>query len=128
LLSLSSDVLLEITVGAVLSVVAYSSLAIVLLTATLASSGAIPLDVALGLVLGANLGSGLLGVLATARSAVEVRHVPMGNLVFKIIGVLVAAPFVGLWLQFVRPWLGEPATVVVLFHLGFNVLLAIVFM
>jgi hypothetical protein len=33
-------VLLEITVGAVLAVVAYSSLAIVLLTATLAASGA----------------------------------------------------------------------------------------
>jgi phosphate:Na+ symporter len=127
LLSLSSDVLLEITVGALLAVVAYSSLAIVLLTATLAASGAIPLDVAIGLTLGANLGSGLLGVLATARSTVEVRQVPVGNLVFKIVGVLAAAPFVGLWLRFVRPWLGEPATVVVLFHLGFNILVALGF-
>ena len=40
LASLSSDLLLEITVGALLAVVAYSSLAIVLLTATLAASGA----------------------------------------------------------------------------------------
>jgi phosphate:Na+ symporter len=128
LLSLSSDVLLEITVGAVLAVVAYSSLAIVLLTATLAASGAVPLDVAIGLVLGANLGSGLLAVLATAKSTVEVRQVPMGNLVFKIIGVFAVAPFVGLWVQHVRPYLGEAATVVVMFHLSFNVLLAIVFM
>ena len=127
LLTLSSDVLLEITVGAVLSVVAYSSLAIVLLTATLASTGAIPLDVAIGLVLGANLGSGLLGVLATARSAVEVRQVPLGNLVFKVVGVLLVAPFVGLWLQHVRPLLGEPATVVVLFHLCFNIAIGLLF-
>ncbi|TWO72343.1 Na/Pi cotransporter family protein [Caenimonas sedimenti] len=125
LLSLSSDILLEITVGAFLAVVAYSSLAIVLLTATLAASGAIPLDVALGLVLGANLGSGMLGVLATAKSTVEVRHVPMGNLIFKIIGVLIAAPFVGLWLRWVRPYLGDPSTVVVLYHLSFNVLMAL---
>src|SRR5688572_16269216 len=125
LLSLSSDILLEITVGAVLAVVAYSSLAIVLLTATLAASGAIPLDVAIGLALGANLGSGILGVLATAKSAVEVRQVPMGNLIFKIIGVLIAAPFVGLWLRWVRPYLGDPATVVVLYHLSFNVLMAL---
>ncbi len=125
LLSLSSDILLEITVGAALAVVAYSSLAIVLLTATLAASGAIPLDVALGLALGANLGSGLLGVLATAKSAIEVRQVPMGNFIFKIIGVLVAAPLVGLWLRYVRPYLGDPATVVVLFHLSFNVLMAL---
>jgi phosphate:Na+ symporter len=128
LASLTSDVLLEITVGAVLAVVAYSSLAIVLLTATLAASGAIPLDVAIGLVLGANLGSGVLGVLATAKSAVEVRQVPMGNLVFKIVGVLIATPFVGLFLRYVRPYLGEdPATVVVLFHLGFNMLIAVLF-
>ena len=123
--SLSSDLLLEITVGAVLAVVAYSSLAIVLLTATLAASGAVPLDVALGLVLGANLGSGILAVLATAKSAVEVRQVPLGNLIFKIIGVVVLAPFVGLWLKYARPYLGDPATTVVLFHLSFNVVLAL---
>ena len=81
--SISSDLLLEITVGAFLSVVAYSSLAIVLLTATMAASGLVPLEPALGLVLGANLGSGLLAVLTTAKSAIEVRQVPLGNFVFK---------------------------------------------
>jgi lipopolysaccharide transport system permease protein len=50
-------------------------------------------------VLGANLGSGFLGVLTTARSALEVRQVPVGNLVFKALGVLVAAPFVPLGLM-----------------------------
>jgi len=125
--SLSSDIFLEITVGAFLAVVAYSSLAIVLLTATLAASGVIPIDVALGLVLGANLGSGLLTVLTTLRSAIEVRQVPLGNFVFKVLGIAIAAPFVGLWLQYVRPYLGEPAAVVVLYHLSFNVLVGAVF-
>lgn len=127
LASLSSDLLLEITTGAFLAVVSYSSLAIVLLTATLAASGVIPLDVALGLVLGANLGSGLLAVLTTLRSPIEVRQVPLGNLVFKLLGVAIAAPFIGLWLRHVRPYLGEPATVVVLFHLTFNMLVGAVF-
>lgn len=127
LASLSSDLLLEITAGAFLAVVSYSSLAIVLLTATLAASGVIPIDVALGLVLGANLGSGLLAVLTTLRSAVEVRQVPMGNLVFKLLGIVITAPLIGLWLRHVRPYLGEPATVVVLFHLAFNVLVGLVF-
>jgi phosphate:Na+ symporter len=126
LLSLSSDLLLEITVGALLAVVAYSSLAIVLLTATLAGSGAIPIDVALGLVLGANLGSGLLAVLATAKSGVEVRQVPLGNLVFKLLGVLLAAPFVAFWIGTLKPWLPAPATVVVLYHLAFNVCVALI--
>ncbi|MEI8325109.1 MAG: Na/Pi cotransporter family protein [Betaproteobacteria bacterium] len=120
LASLNSDLLLELTMGAVLVVVSYSSLAIVLLTATLATSGVIPLDVALGLTLGANLGSGLLSMFTTARSEVAVRHVPLGNFIFKLLGVLLAAPFLGLWLRYVRPYLGDPASVVVLYHLCFN--------
>ena len=125
--SLSSDILLEITVGAVMAVVAYSSLAIVLLTATLAASGAIPIDVAIGLTLGANLGSGLLAVLATANSTVEVRQVPLGNLVFKAVGVLLAVPVVGYWLRYTQPYLATPAITVVMFHLSFNVAIALVF-
>jgi phosphate:Na+ symporter len=125
--SISSDLLLEITVGAFVSLVAYSSLAIVLLTATMAASGLIPLEPALGLVLGANLGNGLLAVLTTARSAVEVRQVPLGNFVFKAIGVLVAAPLASLWLREIRPFVQDAATVVVLFHLSFNVLVALIF-
>src|SRR5437764_10825770 len=111
--SISTDLMLEITVGTFLAVVSYSSLAIVLLTATMAASGLVPLEPALGLVLGANLGSGLLAVLTTLRSAVEVRQVPLGNFVFKAIGVLVAAPFAALWLRHVRPYVNEPSTVVV---------------
>ena len=126
--SISTDLLLEITVGAFLAVVAYSSLAIVLLTATMAASGLIPLESALGLVLGANLGSGLLAVLTTARSSVEVRQVPLGNLVFKTVGVAIAIPLVGLWLRYARPYVPDRATVVVLFHLSFNVMVAVLFM
>jgi phosphate:Na+ symporter len=126
--SISSDLILEITVGAVLAVVAYSSLAIVLLTATLAATGIVPLDLAMGLVLGANLGSGLLGVMTTARSSIEVRHVPLGNFLFKVLGVLLVAPFAGLWLRYAGPYLGNPAKAVVLFHLSFNICLALLFL
>jgi len=127
LASLTSDLLLEIIVGALLAVLSYSSLAIVLLTATLALTNVIPIDVALGLVLGANLGSGLLAVLTTLSANVETRQVPLGNLVFKVLGIAIAAPFVGLWLRYVRPVMGDPATLVVLFHLTFNVVVGILF-
>ncbi|MBC7604220.1 MAG: Na/Pi cotransporter family protein, partial [Ramlibacter sp.] len=120
--SVTSELMLEITVGAFISVIAYSSLATVLLIATLAASGIVPLESALGIVLGANLGSGLLAVITTARSSVEVRHVPLGNFVFKAMGVVVTAPFIGLWLKYVRPYVADSATVVVLFHLSFNIL------
>jgi phosphate:Na+ symporter len=125
--SLSSDRMLEITVGAVLSILSYSSLALVLLTATLASTGVVPIDVALGLVLGANLGSGLLAVLTTLSANVETRQVPIGNLVFKLIGLALVAPFISVWLDNVRPWVSEVAALVVLFHLTFNVVVGLLF-
>ena len=133
LASLSSDLLLEITLGALLAVLSYSSLAIVLLTATLASTQVIPVEVALGLVLGANLGSGLLAVLTTLGANADTRRVPLGNLVFKVLGVAFAAPWVSLWLQHVAPWLslmgtgGDAAAVVVGFHLCFNLLAGVLF-
>ncbi|RRH91577.1 Na/Pi cotransporter family protein [Variovorax beijingensis] len=127
LASLNSDVLLEITIGAVLAIVAYSSLAVVLLVAAMASSNVVPLDVALGLVLGANLGSGLLALLTTAKSAVPVRQVTMGNLLFKALGVAILAPFVGLWLRHVQPHVPNATHGVVLFHLAFNVIISVGF-
>lgn len=127
LASLNSDVLLEITIGAAFAVVAYSSLAVVLLVAAMASSNVVPLDVALGLVMGANLGSGLLAVLTTAKSAVPVRQVTIGNLVFKLLGVAIAAPFVGLYLKHVRPYVSDATSLVVLFHLAFNVVVSVGF-
>ena len=123
--ALTSDLMLEITTGAILSIVSYSSLATVLLTATLVGSGGVPVAVGLGLVVGANLGSGLLAVITTMRSSVETRQVPLGNLLFKMAGVVIMAPLVGPWLRYVRPYVPDDATLVVLFHLAFNAVMAV---
>ena len=125
--ALTSDLLLEVFVGAVLAVFSYSSLAIVLLTATLAVTHVVPVDVALGLVLGANLGSGLLAVLTTLRANVETRQVPLGNLVFKVVGIAIAAPLMTLYLRHIPLVVGDVATQVVVFHLAFNVVMGLLF-
>ena len=127
LAALPNDVMLEVVVGAGLALLCYSSLAIVLLTATLAGSGLLPMPVALGMVLGANIGSGLLAVLSTSRSAVAERRLPIGNLAFKICGVLLAMPL----METAGRLLADVASrhqQVVLFHLGFNVMMGIVFL
>ncbi|MDD0816642.1 Na/Pi cotransporter family protein [Curvibacter sp. HBC28] len=125
--SVTSDILLEITLGAVLAVLAYSSLAIVLLIAAMAASHVVAMDVALGLVLGANLGSGLLAVLTTARAVIAVRQVTLGNLIFKALGVLLMAPFIGLWIRHLQPHMPGASEGVVLFHLGFNLIVSVGF-
>ncbi len=103
--SLPNEVLLELLIGALLAVASYSSMAIVLLTATLASTGLVPLPVALGLVLGANVGSGMLALLATAKADPLSRRVPLGHAIYKLAGALMAAPL----LPYALPYLSAMA-------------------
>jgi phosphate:Na+ symporter len=125
--ALPNEVALDILVGAVLTVMAYSSLAIVLLTATLASQGLVPVTVALGLVLGANLGSGFLAMLSTARADVATRRLPAGNLLFKLGGCAIAIPLLPQAHVLLQDYVHVVQQQVVLFHLGFNIALALVF-
>jgi phosphate:Na+ symporter len=127
LVALPNEILLDIVVGATLTVLSYSSLAIVLLTATLATSGMIPTPVALGLVLGANLGSGLLALIATSGASPQVRRLPLGNLIFKLVGAGLAIPFMPQAHVLLQQTGGAVHEQVVLFHLGFNVVLALMF-
>ena len=127
LVALPNDVLLDIVVGATLTVLSYSSLAIVLLTATLATSGMVPTTVALGLVLGANLGSGLLALIATSGASPQVRRLPLGNLIFKACGALIAVPLLPQAHVLLQQEVATVHQQVVVFHLAFNVALALMF-
>jgi len=127
LMALPNEVLLDMLVGAVLALAAYSSLAIVLLTATLAAQGIVPPTVALGLVLGANLGSGLLAMVATSGGGPLLRRLPVGNLLFKAVGALLAVPWLPQALPLLQAHVPEVHQQVVAFHLAFNIVLALLF-
>ncbi len=90
--SLTGDLLLDALVGALFAMVSYSSLAAVLLTATLAGAAVISLPVAIGLVIGANIGSGILAFLSTSMQNAAGRQVALGSLLYKLIGLLLIIP------------------------------------
>ncbi|MBN8477442.1 MAG: Na/Pi cotransporter family protein [Burkholderiales bacterium] len=125
--SLTGDILLDMLVAAVATILCYSSLAVVLLVATLSSLGLIGLPVAFGLVLGANLGSGALGMLSTLRSPPEARRVTLGNFLFKLIGCIVAIPLVAPVAAFIDRMGLADAHEVVMFHFAFNIAIAVLF-
>ncbi len=125
--SLTGDVLLDVLVAALVTILCYSSLAVVLLVAALAHLGVIGPQVALGLVLGANLGSGTLGMLSTLSSPPEARRVTLGNFLFKLIGCVVAIPLVGPLLRLVESMKLDAGQEVVAFHLVFNIGIALAF-
>jgi phosphate:Na+ symporter len=126
--SLTGDVLLDMLVAMLFTMMSYSSLAVVLLTAALATSKVISLHVALGLVLGANLGSGVLAMLNTMTSSPEARRVTLGNLLFRLIGSVLVVPL----LPYLEEWIASAqlgdGQVVVYFHLLFNLAIAVGFL
>jgi len=125
---LTGDILLDVVIGALLAVVCFSGLAVVLLTAALTASHVIAVPVALAIVVGANLGSGLLAVLTTLRSDAAVRRVPMGNLLFKLVGALVVLPLLPWAIEGLSHLSTDAKSMVVNFHLAFNLLVAVMFL
>jgi phosphate:Na+ symporter len=127
LVALPQEVALDILVGAVLAILSYSSLAIVLLVATLADQSLLPSNVALGLVLGANVGSGILAVIVTASGNAELRRLPLGNLLFKMAGAALAIPLLGEAHALLPYAVDTVQQQVVAFHVAFNGLMAVIF-
>ena len=65
----------------------HSCVAVVLLIISLASSGALPLDVAFISVLGANLGTAINPLLEAGARRPKARRLPMGNLGNRVVGI-----------------------------------------
>lgn len=118
--SLTGDILLDALVGALFAMVSYSSLAAVLLTATLAEAGVISLPVAVGLVIGANIGSGLLAFISTNMQNTPGRQVALGSLLYKLVGLLVIIPLLGPLVAWMDSLALDPQSMVIGFHVLYN--------
>ena len=126
--TLSGDPMLDMLIGAAFAVLSFSSLAVVLLTATLAASKVVAVPVALCLVLGANLGSGILAFIVNARTSGGGRRVAFGNLLFKVAGCIVFATALPWLLELLTRFEPDTRRQVLHFHVAFNVFIAAVFL
>ncbi|MGN8343938.1 Na/Pi cotransporter family protein [Pseudomonas sp. SMV71] len=118
--SLTGDILLDALVGALFAMISYSSLAAVLLTATLAGAAVISLPVAIGLVIGANIGSGVLAFLSTSMQNAAGRQVALGSLLYKLIGLLLIIPVLDPLVNWLDSLDFSPQETVIGFHLLYN--------
>jgi len=123
--SLAGEPVLALLVAALLTWACHSSVAVVLLIASLATAHVIDAQGALALVLGANLG-GTLPALFDANTPVA-RRLPLGNLLVRGFGCVVCLPL----LHPLSGWLAHlgdsPARIAANFHTAFNLALALVF-
>ena len=123
--SLDGELLLALLVATVLAWVCHSSVAVVLLVASLAGAGLLSPSTSMALVLGVNIG-GALPSLVNAGSSVA-RRLPLGNFLVRLSGVLMLLPWVPLLAQ--PQLLGQlpPALLVVGVHSAFSLVLALLF-
>jgi phosphate:Na+ symporter len=126
--SVTNDPVLCIVIAAALTWVAHSSVAVVLLVMSLAYSQFVTTDAALALVLGANLGSAINPLIeAGNRADPASRRLPVGNMLNRLVGVLIALPFLHPIGEALRVWAPDAAKLTAEFHMLFNVALAAVF-
>jgi phosphate:Na+ symporter len=126
--AITGDPVLCILIGALVTWLAHSSVASVLLIMSLAYSHFITPYAALALVLGANLGSAINPVVEGAhRDNPASYQLPVGNLVNRIIGVLLVAPFLHPIADHLSTWQPDLAKLTAEFHVVFNVATAVLF-
>ena len=117
---LSDDLLTGFVLASFLAWMMHSSIAAVLLFATLAANGVLPLNAAFAMTLGANLGGSFIAVFLTLKSDINIRKVVLANLLLRGGGALVA---LGLIHEFdiINHIFGATSQLKVLnFHLVFN--------
>ena len=117
---LANDLVASFLVGICITWVLHSSVASVLLIAALVGQQIVPIPVGAALILGTNMGSGLIAFGLTRSQAAIGRRIPTGNLIFRSIAgvlVLIALRIVELPVPLTP---GDGMRWMVLGHLAFN--------
>lgn len=117
---LSRDWITAFVLAGLLAWAFHSSVAAVLLLASLADRDLIPPVLIIPLVLGINFGAAVIGAVLTRGERVEARIVPLGNVAIRGSGTLLA---LGAQLAFELPagfFSAHPGDAVVLIHLAIN--------
>jgi phosphate:Na+ symporter len=125
---LDDEPVMALVLAAGLTWLMHSSVAFVLLVLALSASGVVTIQLGLYLVLGANIGSGLIALALVWRESAISRRIVLGNLGFRLAGAVLALASLPLW----KPLLGElgwpPAQSLAITHVGFNVALVALFL
>jgi phosphate:Na+ symporter len=126
---IATDRLISMAFGALLAWAAHSSVAVALLVMSFTQKGVVPLNAALALIIGANIGTALNPLLEGTRGGDAAgRRVVVGNLITRLAGAAVAMPLlplIGAQLVQVEP---NYSRAVADFHTAFNLAIALAFL
>jgi phosphate:Na+ symporter len=125
---LEQDPFFAVLLAALMTWIAHSSLAIVLLLMSLVTAGVLPLELGLFMVLGANLGGTIAPLIATLKDNPDAMRIPLGNMLIRVTGIVAIVPFLPFLMPPLADFDADEARQLVNFHTGFNVALALAFL
>jgi phosphate:Na+ symporter len=120
ILSLSQNAYLGVLVGALATALLQSSSVTIGIGILLTQQGLLDATHVVPIVIGANLGTTVTGLLASVALGVEARRTAVANTLFNLIGVLAFLPILVPFSSGVVRMVGEPQIAVAWAHLIFN--------
>ena len=104
---------------------AHSSVAAILIIAVLAQTGLLDADVYIPMLIGANIGAGLIAVPLVYKSSLEARSVVISNFALRTLLGICALLTAGFWVTWIPFSSLGPGESVIYLHLAFNAILVL---
>jgi phosphate:Na+ symporter len=117
-----------VLVGAVFSALVTSSAATLGLALAFAHQGLLPLEGAVAIVLGANIGTCATALTASVGATAEAKRVAVAHIAFKVLGAALVFPFIGPFAEVVASTTVDPARQIANAHTLFNFGISFVFL
>ncbi|OGW34828.1 MAG: hypothetical protein A2X58_04235 [Nitrospirae bacterium GWC2_56_14] len=127
-IALTGTPFIGILLSAAVTALIHSSAATMGIALALATSGLIPLQSALYIILGANIGTCATALIASMRSPAEARRVAWAHVLFKVFGVLLFLPLLPWYQGLVEQTAPEVMRQIANANTLFNVVMAVVFL
>ncbi len=127
-LAFSDNPLLGLAAGTLLTLLVQSSSATVGLTIALGTQGLLPLEAAVPIIFGDNIGTTITAVLAALGTGRAARQACAAHVLFNVIGVCIWLPLMPLWIGFIEASSASIGHQIANAHTMFNICNTILFL
>ncbi|HEX2396151.1 MAG TPA: Na/Pi cotransporter family protein [Bacteroidales bacterium] len=120
-----------ILTGAALTALIQSSSAFIGILIVLSGQGLISLDAAVPLIIGANIGTAVTAIIASASGSRESKQVALAHTLFKVVGAFIIVWFIPAFIDFIESLTlagNSPARQIANAHTVFNTIIALLFL
>ncbi|OGW15645.1 MAG: hypothetical protein A2035_02910 [Nitrospirae bacterium GWA2_42_11] len=128
LLSIGDSPISGILIAAIITALVHSSAAVIGMVLALSLQDLMTLNVAIPIILGANIGTCAAAIVTSMGANVEARQVAAAHIFFKVLGVIIFFPFIGLFRYIIEYTASDIPRQIANAHTMFNVAIAVMFL